>query len=254
MTRLWLEPGYDHGRFGAWLLDLPGCFLWRTSRDAALAAAPGAERSFLGWLDRHGETTQLIGGPIAIMDEVPARDLAGSEVNATFDWDREGTDTSEFDRSLRWLGFVRDDLLLELQTLRDSRVATPGTGEDRLGLIEPILRHLAGAEVWLTGRLDPGARYAGPLDAAAPADYLTATHEWAVDRLRHRFAMDAAFEVTDRRGECWTIRKVLRRLIYHSHDHLDEITRPLESDDRCAGALARRDQSELGFGVASGRR
>jgi hypothetical protein len=225
MTRLWLEPGYDHGRFGAWLLDLPGCFLWRTSRNAALAAALDAERSFIGWLGRHGEPTRRALGPLAVIEEVPALDRAGYEVNATFDWDREGIDESEVDRSIRWLGYVRDDLLGALDSLPDPPDAPPGTGDERLGSIEPILRHLAGAEVWLAGRLDPSARYDGPLDADGPAGYLAATRAWAVDRLRQRLATDPNLEVVDRRGESWTLRKVLRRLIYHSHDHLAEITR-----------------------------
>ena len=227
MTRLWLEPGYDHGRFGAWLLDLPGCFLWRTSRDAAVAAASDAERSFIGWLGRHGEPTPRALGPLAVIEEVPALDQAGYEVNATFDWDREEIDASEVDRSLRWLGYVRDDLLGALQALPDRYDATRETGSVRVGSIEPILLHLAGAEVWLAGRLDPSARYAGPLDPGAPADYLAATRAWAVDRLRQRASTDPDLEVVDRRGESWTLRKVLRRLIYHSHDHLAEITRSL---------------------------
>jgi hypothetical protein len=34
---------------------------------------------------------------------------------------------------------------------------------------------------------------------------------------------------TDRMGETWTLAKVLRRLIYHSLDHLDELDRRLGS-------------------------
>ena len=40
--RVWLEPGYDHGRTGAWMLDWPGCFAWGATREIALARVPSA--------------------------------------------------------------------------------------------------------------------------------------------------------------------------------------------------------------------
>jgi hypothetical protein len=53
--RVWLEPGYDYGRFGAWVLDLPGCFVWAGDREGALAAVPSAVERFGAWLEGHGE-------------------------------------------------------------------------------------------------------------------------------------------------------------------------------------------------------
>ncbi|CAN5403179.1 hypothetical protein BH20CHL6_BH20CHL6_11170 [soil metagenome] len=35
--RVWLEPGYDNGRYGAWMLDWPGCFVWAGSSDGGRA-------------------------------------------------------------------------------------------------------------------------------------------------------------------------------------------------------------------------
>jgi hypothetical protein len=53
--RAWLEPGYDHGRFGAWMLDLPGCFVWRTDEQQTLDAVTEAVAEFNKWLWRLGE-------------------------------------------------------------------------------------------------------------------------------------------------------------------------------------------------------
>lgn len=227
--RVWLEPGYDFGRFGAWMLDMPGCFVWRDDRLAALAAVPSRVEQFTGWLAAHGERTAVSGTELKIMEEVaavPVPDL-NTELNATFVADREPVGAADLERALYWLEFARTDLLAEIEDLPPGP-ATPGVAErspdreaDRPAIA--VARHLAFAEVWLTGRMDPEARYAGPGLEADLTAYLEATHAWALQRVRNLAAGAPSMEVVDRRGETWTLAKVLRRLIYHPIDHLDEI-------------------------------
>ena len=90
-----------------------------------------------------------------------------------------------------------------------------------------LLRHIGGAEIWLAGRLDPTARYDGPPRDADVRAWLDATRAWALERVREVHAADPARQGMDGKGEEWTLAKVLRRLIYHSLDHLGELDRRL---------------------------
>ena len=88
--RVWLEPGYDFGRFGAWALDLPGCATWADDRAAALAAVPGAVASFGAWLVRHGERAPDAGRPgPRVVEEIPTRWVGDEEINPLFGPDRD---------------------------------------------------------------------------------------------------------------------------------------------------------------------
>jgi hypothetical protein len=227
--RVWLEPAYDFGRFGAWMLDLPGCFVWRDDRSATLAAVPARVEQFGGWLASHGEPVARSGGAVEVVEEVaavPRADL-DTELNATFAADRQPVGGDALDRAIRWLEFARADLLAEVEDMPPGP-ATSGVAErsPNRNLERPavaVVRHLAFAEIWMAGRMDPTSRYAGPGLEAELTDYLEATHAWAVERIRGLAAASPSDEVIDRRGESWTLPKVLRRLIYHSIDHLDEI-------------------------------
>lgn len=234
MVRVWLEPGYDHGRAGAWLLDLPGCFTWRDDRAAALAAAPGATRGFAAWLARHGESVATpAGDEVTVVEEVPARRLDdGYEINATFEADRRAVSEDELEAAVRRLGFAREDLLGAVERIHareagHGRLGSTPDGDRRSRSARGVLRHLGGAEIWLSGRLDRSLRYDGPEFDAGELDYLAATRAWAIGTLRTLHARNATLEGVDSKGETWTLAKVLRRLVYHSLDHLGELERRL---------------------------
>lgn len=233
-VRVWLEPGYDHGRCGAWLLDLPGCFTWRDDREAALSAAPAAARGFLAWLARHGQSPGDAGdGGLSVVEEVPARWLDdGYEINATFAADRRAVSADELEAAARRLGYAREDLVgaiarLHAREAACGRLGSAPDGDRRSRSARGVLRHLGGAEIWLSGRLDRSLRYEGPEFDAGELDYLAATRDWAIATLRTLHARDPALEGIDGKGEAWTLAKVLRRLVYHSLDHLGELERRL---------------------------
>src|SRR5690242_13256219 len=109
--RVALEPGYDYGRVGAWLVDLPGCFVWAPDRDVALARVPSAVGAFATWLEGHGEP---IGVPrtdrVSVVEEVPPTIVNGYERNPIFAFDRRPVTADELAATKRWLGFARTDL------------------------------------------------------------------------------------------------------------------------------------------------
>ncbi len=228
--RVWLEPGYDFGRTGAWMLDLPGCFVWADGRPEALAAVPLAVGRFTTWLAEHGERIADPGDGLEVVEEVASIPAGDAELNATFDADVRPIDATELERSMRWLGFAREDLLAYLDGLAPM-VEQVGVGvaqrtaardADRPALA--VIRHIAVAEVWLSGRMDPAERYEGPGPHDDIRAQLAATRAWAVDRVRRSAEVANGVVLTDRRGENWTLVKVVRRLVYHSLDHLGELT------------------------------
>jgi GNAT superfamily N-acetyltransferase len=106
---------------------------------------------------------------------------------------------------------------------------------------DAVLRHIGHSDVWLAGRLDRAVRYSGPPRDGDLVQYLAATRAWAVDQLIRMVAHDEG-AVVERSGEHWTLAKVMRRLIYHSLDHLGELDRRLANAEGAVDRLTyRRD-------------
>jgi ribosomal protein S18 acetylase RimI-like enzyme len=259
--RVWLEPDYDHGRTGAWLLDWPGAFAWGSDREAALARASSAAHRFAEWLADHGEEVQP-GLPavseLSIVEEVAAYTLDdGYEVNATFGDDRRAVSRDEVETHIRRLGYARQDLLALMVRLEEfaaggGKLPPEVRSEEALATgaspgreAAEVLRHLAAAEAWFVSRLDGSARYAGPPRDGDLAAYLDGTRTWLVEALRRFVADDPALSRTDGKGEEWTLAKLLRRTLYHSLDHFDELDRRLALAENRAGRLELRRNAEV---------
>lgn len=243
--RVWLEPGYDYGRFGAWMLDWPGCFAWGASREIALARVPSAANGHAAWLAGHGEVAPPVESDVVeIVEEVPATLVGDYELNATFAADRRPVTDDELAASVRRLTHARSDLLALAQRLGDFEArggSLPVESRDHDGdeagasagrPADEVLRHVAGAETWLVSRLERDARFDAVARSDEPRRYLDATRGWAVDRLQGMFARDPAMFGTDGKGETWTLAKLLRRFLYHSLDHLEELDRRLAKAER----------------------
>jgi ribosomal protein S18 acetylase RimI-like enzyme/predicted RNase H-like HicB family nuclease len=225
--RVWLEPNYDHGRAGAWLLDWPGAFTSGDSREMALARVTPAAHRFVDWLAEHGEAVPAVPlVPAEIVDEVAAHTLEdGYEVNATFAADDRQVTSKDVESTLRRLAFARSDLLSVVDRLQGFE--SVAEADERS--VDEVLRHLAGAETWFVSRLIPSARYDGPRDSTV--EYLRASRDFLADGLR-RMVAERVESRSDGKGERWTLAKVVRRAIYHSLDHLDELDRRLAFAER----------------------
>ena len=234
--RVRLEAGYGGDRVGAWAVDVPGAFGSARTPERALTAALSATARVREWLDIHGDVPDLpaIRG-IETLGEAPAhREADGYEVNATLPEDLRAVGVDEVEAAIRRLGWGREDLLALGDRIRAHESAHGPLPTDTAGGewdADAVLRHLAGAEAWLIGRLDPTARYEGPMREASVEAALAGTRAWLVDRLRARAGNDTGEAVTDRHGETWTLAKVLRRLQYHAFDHCWELDRRLARVD-----------------------
>jgi predicted N-acetyltransferase YhbS len=243
-VRVWLERDYDGGRWGAWLLDLPGAFSSAASRALALSQAPSNVGWHRDWLARHGEQWELPGvASVEEVEEAAATVVDGYERNATFVADNRPVTAAELDAAIRHLGHARLDLGVVIAAVRIHEAQSgplPTASEAGERTAEEVLRHVAGAEAWLGSRLDPAARFDGPAQDGDPDAYLEATRAWAIDNLRRLQASDPAAARTDGKGESWTLAKVVRRYVYHSIDHLRELDRRLGRAERRADRLAVR--------------
>ena len=253
--RVWLEPGYDYGRTAAWMLDLVGCFTWGQDDDVALSRVPSAVGAYADWLADHGETVPIPHTDATeIAESVPARfvdaDPYRRELNAVFAAERRAATEDEFATALRRLDFAREDLLALVASLdvwESDHGPLPTEQGDRPESDVPaertsaeVLRHIGGAEIWLSGRLTPQRRYDGPSRDKDVGDFLAASHDWAVETVRATLDEDPAVAVTDRRGEDWTLPKTLRRLVYHALDHWSELDRRLARADGAVDRLVLR--------------
>lgn len=228
--RIGLEAGYDGGRAGAWLLDLPGAFGWAANPAAAVSQAPSVAGWWREWLARHGEPWPLgWTGAGEVVEEVAVTTEDGYERNATFAHDARPVSPEEVEMAIRRLEAARRDLLALVGRLE---IVETAAGERTA---DEVLRHVAGSEIWLGSRLDPGARYPGRTDEPDARMHLEGTRAWAVDNLRRLQGADPAARRRDSKGEDWTLAKVVRRYVYHSVDHLRELDRRLaRAEDRPA--------------------
>ena len=230
--RVWLEPGYDYGRFGAWVLDLPGCATWRDDRAAAIAAVPGGAclvRCVARASPRAGARARPA-RPSRSSRRSPTRWVGDEEINPLFEQDRAALSKDGLALGIRRLDAARVDLLEVLD-----RIALPSTGAGGIAKRGPdrtverpalaVARHIGSAEIWLAGRLDRAARYNGPGPDDDVRAYLSATHAWAVALLQSVGESEPDRLVSDSRGEEWTPSKSVRRLVFHALDHLAELDR-----------------------------
>ena len=244
--RVWLERDYDGGRWGAWLLDVPGAFSSAASRPLALSQSPSTLGWFRDWLARHGEQLDLPAvSSVEEVEEAAATAVDGYERNATFTEDRRPVGADELDTALRRLDYARQDLVAVVLGVRGHEARSgplPTASDVGERTADEVLRHLAGAEVWLGSRLDPAARFDGPPREGDPGAYLEATRAWAIDNLRRLHAADPVASREDGKGETWTLAKVVRRYVYHSIDHLRELDRRLGRAERRAERLSIRKE------------
>lgn len=236
---VWLELDYDGGRIAGWVPDVPGVLAVAGTRERALTGALTATARVRDWLEAHGDEAGIprIWRPDAAGEVAAIREPDGYEVNATLPPDRRRVTQEEAAAAIRRLGWAREDLLAMASRVAAFEAAHGPLPTDRSGgerTPDAVLRHAAGSEVWLVGRLPGARRYEGPLDGVPAREALAGSRAWVVDRLQALALADDGAETPDRHGETWTLAKVLRRIQAHGFDHLWELERRLTRADGTA--------------------
>jgi predicted RNase H-like HicB family nuclease len=232
--RLYIEEG--QGAAMAHVAELPGCFAVGTDAARVAAAAPRAIADFLAWLKGHREPLvpeAHVARPtmadlfVAEIRKGGAPTSAGSRA-ALFDFDQVAWDDERVERTLRWLGYSRADLLSRIEGFGDEQLKGTKLTPDRT--LWDTLRHVANAEYGYINRI------AGPLESVEPVsdeepsdvkERLAAIRDLFVRRVRSVPAEKRGAVIypawAARPDEPWTLAKALRRALEHEREHLLEI-------------------------------
>lgn len=220
------------GRCMAHVPAFPGCVVRESSREAALLALPNAVESYLGWLQRHGEQVDHVSRPISFRVAGLNADTGPFDPGdqaALFPWETGALTLEEMARTSQLAAYNRADLLALVRPLsRSVRKWKPGPDEMS---IDQVLRHIGNSEQWYVSRLVPPdtlpAQWSD--DEALPTlTFLKMTRETVERRLRQLSDEELGqvftpTHFTEKEGEPWTARKVMRRWLEHEREHTAHI-------------------------------
>lgn len=172
-----------------WLLDTVGGYGSGPDREQALRAAR----------DR-------CGGQVEVVEEVASVTAAdGYIINAFFEDDRRPVTATEVAQARTELDWLLARLIRAYELRPDAGAAQ-------------VVDHIVRAEQWYFQRIDlPGPLESLPDD---PVARLRAVHI-RTSELTPRLIAD--HRVTEKSGERWSARKVLRRTLWHRQDHLAQL-------------------------------
>jgi hypothetical protein len=223
MTNLRLYSEDIDGRSILHALDLPGCYADGASENEALGRFPLAWASYADWLVSHGDNAPERPEQIVIAERFASYILPdGYEVNALFAPERHPPSRSFIARCQRLLGYSRADQLAAWEAIPADRQDSAFAAGQRTP--RQVLDHVARAEWWYLSNLaiipeepliDHASGSTGRLSAirAALMDWLTTA---SGEKLN-------AISVSDE--EEWSVRKVLRRALWHERTHTAELAR-----------------------------
>lgn len=180
-----IEPHH----YVAWAFDAPGTFGSGKTRDEAL--------------DR---VETKLGGAVEVVEDFKSELGAGGYIiNALFDDDLRPVAAEEIAKARSLLEETLTSLIEALERRRTSQAAD-------------IVNHVSRAELWYFDRLSLSSPREGLPDD--PAERLRAVHQRTIELLP-RLVHESI--VTEKSGERWSARKVLRRTLWHRQDHQQQL-------------------------------
>lgn len=209
----------------ALILDLPGCFASGASREQALEHLQQALTDYHAWLRQHDDYTPEVHGPFVfdIKETFQITYDGEYEINSFFLPDAEPATEEDIEWALALMGWQREDVLERVSGLsNDALDWKPTHASDALSIREH-LDHIAQAEIWYMGRLDEQPPRIVVADLPGPTlDRFQRVRQAAVMRVK-TYPKDLRGKVFTHHGEQWSLRKALRRAVWHERDHLNQI-------------------------------
>lgn len=209
----------------ALILDLPGCFASGASRQEALEHLQQALTDYHTWLRRHDDYTPEVHGPFIfdIKETFQITYQADYEINSFFLPDAQPATDEDIEWALALMGWQREDVLERVSGLSDEALDWKPTRDPESLSIREHLDHIAQAEVWYMGRLDETPPRIVVADLPGPTlDRFQRVRQAAVMRVK-TYPKELRGKVFTHQGEQWSLRKVLRRAVWHERDHLNQI-------------------------------
>ena len=224
---LYLESGPKRRKTMVHVLGLLGCIAQGPTTEAALDAAPGAIRTYLRFLKRHGDAVEPAGAfTTAVAAHVTEGAWLGNgDPTPGFVPDFEPLPASELAVLLRRLEWLGADLAEIAGGIAPGALnSRPATGRSALAILEHVAEAQGTYLRYTVGKVD-NLREA--LNAVHEGDglerALVRLWEVTIDRL------DAIPEIERQRliphGQVtWTARRGLRRMLEHGWEHLQELS------------------------------
>jgi hypothetical protein len=223
-----VEPNH----WAAFVFELPGCFSSGLNQTEALAGVRDAVEAYQWWIFR-GRDTDLGAlvrdsaqeATMEVVEEIathPSSEDPDYLVNAFFGDDARPLSLRDIQNGTRLLEYTRKDLLAAVEGLSREGLNKDIPGE-RFGSIAGILRHVAGAEKWYCSRLD--LVEAG---LTLPDDPFKALEASRANTILQLPELAGNGQITERVGEQWSARKILRRALWHERDHTEHIRKLIE--------------------------
>ncbi|MHC4162691.1 MAG: DinB family protein [Planctomycetota bacterium] len=211
------DPGWQ-----ACVPELCGCATWAPTEDGVLERVPAKIEEHLAWLRSHGDAPPPFDGSVEIVERV-----RGDEVLLA--WDRAEASAAEVRRARQLLQWSRADVIqvvsrLPSQALDWDPPHRPFPEWATWKTVRQILAHIAQTETgyylrWIghsPAHRDPAATWRELLQhSRAETSRFLERLEHDADRLR----------LVEERVEAWSVRKVLRRLVWHERLHFKSIRR-----------------------------
>jgi predicted RNase H-like HicB family nuclease len=215
----------QRGRWLASILDLAGCYADGASEPEALGALKVALPAYFAWLRGHDDYTPEVHGPWQVVpcETFHTRLVGDDAVHAFFMPDAQPVDDEELDWALALLEWAHEDLVALVRSV------PPSLLEQRSAIdawsAADALRHLARTQLWYVSLLDdpPGAPGVEPSGDDPIVRYQQA-HGVSMRRLRAASDQQRT-AIHEHAGERWSLRKVLRRSVWHVRDHTTQIER-----------------------------
>jgi predicted RNase H-like HicB family nuclease/uncharacterized damage-inducible protein DinB len=226
---LYLESGPRRRKTMVHVPDLLGCIAYAGSSEAALAAAPNAIRTYLHYLQRHGEPVdpEATFIPYIAAHVMEGTWLGNGDPNPGFSFDFLPLEEKDLQLYLTRLGWIQRSTLDLVANLSNEQLLAEPPGKGRS--IFHILAHVAGShkeylcmQVGNVEGMNEAFRAIKP-DRATLAAALEAL--WQISRLRLEALTENERRQTVPHGQvAWTARRCLRRMLEHSWEHLLEIS------------------------------
>ncbi|HZO91856.1 MAG TPA: DinB family protein [Chthonomonadaceae bacterium] len=241
--RLYLED--IQGDWFGWMETFPGAFSQGMTPGAAARAAPAALIDYLRWLRAHEEPLpEHLQGlnsadfRVEVVEVQQAQQAPdGQERNGFFAPDERPVDHEDLARYLRLLRYAREDLRKAVGAIPPDGWHTAPLGSKSVSC---ILQHLAEAELRCLRGL--GLEPIAPREPEA-IDWIEIVRQ-EFERAVYAFPAHRRGEVFTVTGERWTLRKALRRALWHERYHAAQIaarSNPVEFMRALAVEMRQRD-------------
>jgi predicted RNase H-like HicB family nuclease len=206
----------------AWVFELPGCYARGTTREQALALAPPAVDELLDRLSTDDFRLSNIQPPFGFSIEEEFRAIPSAPdylVNAFFRNDAIPLKPADIAYAACLFVLNRNALHAIISTLSDAVLDREVAGEVQQ-TIRGVIRHIGTAEWWYWDRLGLAfPREERPHDIA---ELLPKVRAYTLQKLSELIGSTI---ITERIGEKWSPRKLLRRAIWHERVHTHQIAR-----------------------------